>query len=59
MVEAQVGSGIAAMIRLFNREGFAVDGDPIVRRLGVDLTSVEDFLERALAAPTGAGPRSA
>ncbi len=47
------------MIRLFNEEGFAVDGDPIVRRLGVDLTSVEDFLERALAAPTGAGPRSA
>lgn len=59
VVEAQVGSDIAAMIRLFNEEGFAVDADPVIRQLGVDLTSVEDFLERALGAPTGAGPTSA
>lgn len=59
VVEAQAGSEMAAMIDLFNQEGFAVDPDPVVRRLGIELTSVEDFLAQALAASTATGQRSA
>lgn len=59
VVKAQLGSDMAAMIDLFNQEGFAVDADPVIRRLGVDLATVEDFLERALAASAGSGRRSA
>lgn len=57
-VEAQLGPDMAAMIRLFNTEGFAVVADPMVERLGVDLTEVEDFLERALGAPAQTERRS-
>lgn len=59
LVEAQLGSDMAAMIRLFNTEGFAVAADPKVERLGVDLAQVEDFLERALGALAQTGRRSA
>lgn len=51
-VEAQLGSDMTAMIRLFNEHGFAVDADPIVHRLGIELTSVEDFLRQTLLAPS-------
>lgn len=59
LVEAQLGSDMAAMIRLFNQEGFAAETDPVVERLGIELTPGEDFLDRALAKPTEAGRRSA
>ncbi len=60
MVEAQLGSDMAAMIRLFNKQGFAVDVDRVVARLGVELTSVEAFLRRAVVAPDApTGPLTA
>lgn len=40
------------MIGLFNQHGFAADVDPVVERLGVELTSVEDFLRRTLVSPS-------
>jgi len=51
-VEAQLGFDMAAMIRLFNGQGFAVDADRVVERLGIRLTSVEDFLRQTLVAPS-------
>ena len=53
VVESQVGSDVAAMVRLFNREGFAAEPDPAVGKLAVELTSVKDFL-RAQYAPANA-----
>ena len=53
VVESQFGADLAAMVRLFNREGFAGEADPVVERLGVSLTSIEDFLEAEFV-PTGA-----
>lgn len=54
-VEAQIGPDMTAMIRLFNEEGFAADADPIVERLGIRLTPVEEFLRQALAS-SATGP---
>lgn len=56
-VEARFGSDMAAMIRLFNRQGFTVDPGPVVDRFGLTLTSVEEFLHQTYAVSTGAVDR--
>lgn len=53
-VEAQLGADMAAMIRLFNERGFAVEPDPVVQRLGIELTTVEHFLRATLLASSAA-----
>jgi uncharacterized protein YbjT (DUF2867 family) len=53
-VQAQFGSDMAAMVRLFNEEGFVVDPSPVVDRFGLQLTTVEEFLHQTFAAPAGA-----
>ncbi len=52
-VAAQLGPDMAAMIRHFNTRGFAVDPGPLIDRLGLELTSVEEFLWQNFAAPAG------
>jgi hypothetical protein len=50
----QFGSDPAAPVRPSDRKAVAVETDPVVRRLSVDLTSVEGFLG-AECAPASAG----
>lgn len=56
VVEEQFGADLATMVRFFNGEGFDAAPDPAIERLGVTLTSVDEFIETAYASATaGAG----
>ncbi len=54
-VEARMGPDIAAMIRMFNTRGFAIDMTGAASALGLRLTTVEELLHAAYAARTTAG----
>jgi hypothetical protein len=54
LVESQLGSDPAGLARSFSRKAFPADSDPVVRRLGVDLTSVRDGAELAPASASAA-----
>jgi hypothetical protein len=59
LAESQFGSDPAALARSFNRKAVAAESDTAVRRLGVDLASVRDFLGAELApTSTSAAERS-
>lgn len=56
-VESQLGSDMAAMIRLFNESGFVAEPDPLVAQLGIRLTPVHEFLRpSASPSPDGGHP---